>query len=58
MNDSQRSLVFWLLIVAAPFAYVYAGTVASADTAIFASTLAALACVGGAFLIRAGRSKK
>ena len=54
MNDLQRSLLFWLLLVAAPIVwlwYIDNGT-------LFGATLVALVCVGAAFYVRAGRTKK
>jgi hypothetical protein len=58
MNSSQRNVVFGLLIVAAPLVFFYVAEQIRGAEAPFAGALAALACIGGAFFIRAGRGKK
>ncbi len=54
MNDLQRSLLFWLLLVAAPIVWLWYID----NGSLFGATLVASAFVGAAFYVRAGRTKK
>ena len=65
MNDSQRNLVFWLLLVAAPFVFFVVGNsvsgnaeVARPEFGLLAAILGAIACIGGAFYVRSRRSNE
>jgi multisubunit Na+/H+ antiporter MnhF subunit len=62
MNDSQRKLLFWLLLLGSPLAAIAVGSVAdqflSYDRHISLALLALVATVVVAFYIRRGKSKK
>ena len=53
MNDSQRNLLFWLLLLTTPVVWLYT----SQEAGLPAGILVAIACVGAAFYVRAGRTK-
>ena len=55
MNDSQRSLLFWLLLLASPLSFL---AVAQMVGEWFAGILAGFMCILVAFYLRAGREKK
>ena len=56
MNDSQRTMLFWLLLVAAPLVFLFIAAGSGGEPLL--GILGALGCVGAALYIRAGRGKQ
>ena len=58
MSDSQRSLIFWLLLLASPLAYIATFNLLGGGLGdVFLGVLAGCVCIGGAFYVRSGREK-
>ncbi len=59
MSNSQRSLIFWLLLLASPVAYLATFNLLGGGLGdVLLGVIAACLCIGGAFYVRSGREKK
>jgi EamA domain-containing membrane protein RarD len=59
MNDSQRKLLFWLLLLSSPLvSFLLAKSLFGNDIRELGFLALLIAIIGAAFYIRAGRSKK
>jgi hypothetical protein len=55
MNDKQRGIVFWVLLLLSPVLAMFTEAQTGGKGGLFAGIAVLLACIAGAFFVRAGR---
>jgi hypothetical protein len=59
MSNSQRSIIFWLLLLDSPVVYLATFNLLGGGLGdVFVGGLAGCVCIGGAFYVRSGREKE
>lgn len=58
MSNAQRSLIFWLLLLVSPVAYLATFNLLGGGLGdVVLGVIAGAACIGVAFYVRSGRQK-